>query len=53
LVRPLAVVVRDVLGDRSAKVALAEQDQPVEALLADRAHPVLSQYSARSNLQDL
>jgi hypothetical protein len=41
LVVALAVVVVDVLANGVAEVALAQEDQSVEALLLDRAHEAL------------
>jgi hypothetical protein len=41
LVIPLVVIVRDVFGDCPSKMPLAERNQPIEALLIDRAHEAL------------
>ena len=42
LVNAFLVVVDDVLGDRALKMPLAEGNDPVETLAADRAHPALA-----------
>jgi len=41
-VRALAVVVVDVGTERTLELPFAEDEQPVQALLTDRAHPALS-----------
>jgi hypothetical protein len=38
---PLAMVVSDELGESAEEATLPEEDQPVEALLSDRAHEAL------------
>src|SRR5438552_1561173 len=35
---PLAMIVRDEFRDRSSKMALADRNHPIEALLFDRSH---------------
>jgi len=40
-VRPVAVVVRHVLGKHGRQVPLADNQHPVGALAADGAHPAL------------
>src|SRR5262245_36093131 len=35
---PLMMIMRDVLGDRPPEVALADRDDPIQALLLDRSH---------------
>ena len=42
LMIPLAMIVRDEFRDRSSEMALANRDQPIEALLFDRSHEPFS-----------
>src|SRR5262252_7265346 len=38
LMIPLAMIVRDILGDGSSQMALAERNQAIETFFFDRAH---------------
>ena len=41
LMIPLAVIMRDVFGDRLSEVALADRDDSIEAFFHDRLHEAL------------